>query len=406
VNPNPSSVDVEWKPNSSWQAVETSPTEGTGEVYEALLSRCPVAHIPGDGIPGGSRNDHWSVLSFEELAKAVQDFKTFSSITPDDGPRILPLQSDPPEHASYRRPLNRFFAERPITAIKERVAPIAAEMIDEMIAGGEAEFIGAFAEPFPTRVLCRFLGVPDEDWETHHDWVMAMEETTGDGLADSSEAVPQELAMRILPYVQKVVASRRAEPGEDIVSGMVGLEIEGRRLDELEACFLMITFMLAGHITTSSGISNLVLRLAADRALQDRLRAEPDRIPDAIEESLRLDTPQQAMPRRCLRDVEIGGQTIRAGERVLFNYGSANVDPEHWENPRDFDLDREDKRHVAFGRGIHMCIGAPLARMEMRLTAELLLAETESFEVAGPVKRCAWPRLAVERLPLRFRSPA
>jgi cytochrome P450 len=403
VRQEPSASDVDWRPNAAWADVETSPTEGTSARYRELLLRCPVAHIPADGVPGEGRVDYWAVLGFDELAAAVRDFKTFSSVTPQAGPRILPLQSDPPEHAHYRRPLNRYFDSAAVAAKEEEVAPIAAAMIDSMLDAGTADFVDAYADPFPTRVLCRFLGVDDEDWRTHHDWVMAMEEATGDGLADNAEAVPQELAMRILPYVQKVVAARRAEPRDDIVSGMVALEVDGRRLEDMEVCFLVITFMLAGHITTTSGVGNLILRLAADRDLQDLLRANPERIPDALEESLRIDTPQQAMPRRCAVDVEIGGHKIAAGERVLFNYGSANVDPDHWERPDVFDLDRVDKRHLAFGRGIHMCMGAPLARMEIALTARELLARTDSFEVAGPVKRCAWPRLAVERLPLAFR---
>jgi cytochrome P450 len=401
-----SSADVEWKPNVSWRDVETSATEGTSSGYRELLGRCPVAHIPAEGVPGEGRVSYWAVLGFDELARSVRDFKTFSSVTPQSGPRILPLQSDPPEHAFYRRPLNRYFDADAIAAKEREIRPIAVEMIEAMIASGEADFVTSFADPFPTRVLCRLLGVADEEWPTHHEWVMAMEEATGDGLADNSEAVPQELAMRILPYVQKVVAARRAEPADDIVSGMVALEVDGEPLGEMEICFLMITFMLAGHITTTSGVGNLVLRLAADRELQDFLRANPDRIPDAVEESLRIDTPQQAMPRRCAHDVEVGGHTIGAGERVLFNYGSANVDPEHWDQPDVFDLDRADKRHLAFGRGIHMCIGAPLARMEMALTARELLARTSSFEITAPVKRCVWPRLAVERLPLRLSPPA
>jgi cytochrome P450 len=279
-------------------------------------------------------------------------------------------------------------------------------MVGAMVAAGRADYATEFAAPFPTRVLCRFLDLPDEDWRFHHEWVMAMEKQTGDGLADDRVAVPTELAERILPYVREVVASRRSAPGDDIVTGMVDLEIEGRPLDEEGVCYMLITFMMGGHITTSSAIGSLALRLATEPGLQDLLRAEPERIPDAVEESLRIDTPQQAMPRRCTHRTEVAGRQIDAGDLVLLNYGSANVDPGHWEAPQVFDLERDDKRHLAFGRGPHHCIAAAMARMELRIAVETLLSMTHSFELAGEVKRLAWPRMAVNELPLALRAPA
>ena len=163
---------------------------------------------------------------------------------------------------------------------------------------------------------------------------------------------------------------------------------------------MVMTLMMAGHITTTSAIGNLVLRLARDTRLQAILREHPERIAQAVEEGLRIDTPQQAMPRRCTRNAEVGGQAIREGEYLLLNFGSANVDPKHWSAPETFDIDRKDKRHVAFGRGIHGCVGQALARMELRIVTEELLSRTESFELAGQVRRHAWPRHYVENMPL------
>jgi cytochrome P450 len=408
MNTEQSTRDVDWNPTKTLDQLIHDPTVDTAGAYEELLARCPIAHVPANAIPGNKEGkvDYWSVLSFDEVAKAAKSFKTFSSVSHQEGPRVIPLESDPPEHAIYRRALNRFFDPEAIAHHGAEGRPIAAEMIDALVAAGEGDFSTSFAQPFPTRVLCRFLGVPDEDWTIHHEFVMEGEKATGQGLSDDSEGMPEEVIGRIMPYVGKVVAARQQNPGDDLVSGIVQMEVEGRRLEPMECCFLMITFMLAGHITTTSGIGNLVLRLARDRELQDLLRAQPERIPDAVEESLRLDTPQQAMPRRCIERVEIGGQTLEPGDRVLMNWGSANVDPEHWKDPEVFELDREDKRHVAFGRGIHMCIGAPLARMEMRMVAEELLSRTSSFEVAGEIERCVWPRLAVERMPLALRAAA
>jgi cytochrome P450 len=203
-----------------------------------------------------------------------------------------------------------------------------------------------------------------------------------------------------MPYLQTLIAGHRDHPGDDVVSGIVTGLIAGREPDEAEILNMIITIMLAGHITTTSGTGNMVLRLARDPELQTLLRDHPDRIPDAIEESLRIDTPQQAMPRKCLADVELGGQTIKAGEYVLMNFGSANVDPEAWEAADAFDLDRPNRRHVAFGRGLHQCIGQNLARLEIRIAVEELLARTASFTLDGTVHRLTWPLLCVEHLPM------
>lgn len=394
--------DVAWDPQTTLQDVRADRVEGAGAAYAPLLSRCPVAHVQPEHIGPGGTVDYWAILGHEEVTRAARNHKTFSNITPTRGPRILPLQSDPPEHAGYRRMMNPFFSVEAIERIEPEVRAYAREMIDAMVGAGTADFADGYAFPFPTRSLCHFLQVPDEDWTFHHDWVMAMEQATGDGLLNPNQVVPDELAAQIIPYVDKVVRRRRAEPGDDVVTGILNAEIGGQHLDDMGTIFLIITIMMAGHITTTSGIGNFILRLARDRALQDQLRAQPERIPEAVEESLRIDAPQQAMPRRCVVDTEVAGHTIHAGDYVLINWGSANLDPTHWPAPETFDLDRADKRHLAFGQGVHKCIGAPLARMEMRVTAEELLARTDAFELAGAVRRTAWPRMSVEAMPLRF----
>ena len=164
-------------------------------------------------------------------------------------------------------------------------------------------------------------------------------------------------------------------------------------------CFSLI---VAGKSTVASGIGNLTLRLAQNQDLQQFLRDNPDRIKDAVEESLRIDAPQQEQPRKATRDIQVGDVIIKEGDQVFVNYGSANLDPAKWENPTEFNIDRGPVQHFGFGRGPHQCMGAPMGRMEMRLAMEELLARTVSFEVVGPIKRHTWPRLSVENMPLRM----
>ena len=389
-------------PRRDFEAFKEDRDTTTGPVYEPMLARCPVAHIASEDLDERAKVDYWAILGYDELVDAARDYRTFSSVTPTSGPRVLPLQSDPPEHAGIRRMLNPFFTAEAAERVEPQLLAFGGEMLDAMIARGEADFAQEFAYPFPTRSLCVYLGFSQENWEFHHGWVTEAEEDTGQGLFDPDTAVPPDFVGRVVPYIQEALQHARSSPRDDVISGIAQAEIAGEPVDDMAATFLVMTMMLAGHITTTSAIGAMVTRLARDRDLQDRLRAAPDRIDDLVEETLRVDGPQQAMPRRCVRDTEVAGHAIAAGERVMLNFGSGNVDPAHWPDAGEFDLDRADKRHLSFGRGLHLCIGRHLARAEMRLTARELLARTASFELGGPVRRSAWPLSTVKHMPLRF----
>lgn len=393
---------VQWNPRTvlEEQDFKVGQPEGTSPVYREVLGKCPVAYVDASAVDENAAVGYWGIFGYDELIAAAKDFKTFSSVTPVSGPRVLPLQADPPEHAQYRTILNPFFRREVIAAFEPTISAYGRTMLDEVIAKGEADFAQEFAFPFPTRVLCTFLGVPEDDWQIHHDWVMAMEHATKGGLLSPAEAIPPELGARIVPYIQKVIAERRITPGDDVITGIINAEIDGRPVDDMTATYLVMTIMMAGHVTTTSAIGNIVTRLARDTQLQDHLRAHPHLVPAAVEESLRIDGPQQGMPRRCVRDTEVSGQKIQAGDYVVLNFGSANVDPNHWPDPATFDLDRQEKRHLAFGRGLHLCIGQHLARLEITFTVQELLARTESFALSSEVSGTFWPLTTIEHLPL------
>ncbi|MEU0265078.1 cytochrome P450 [Nocardioides sp. NPDC006303] len=384
--------------------LKSSPKSTTADAYADVLARCPVSRVRIDG----SDVDWWGALGHAELQGVLRDFRSMSSTvaTEADGttPAIFPLFADPPLHTGYRKLLNPNFPVEVVGRLEAGNRAIAVEMIDDMIGRGRADFAKGYTSRFPTRVLCRFLGVPDEDWPVHHEFVMATGEQVGFAVSgQDDEQAFVDAMFKVLPYVQKVIDDHRANPREDIVSSFVSGEIKGRSLTDMEISKLIIAMMLAGHGTTTAALSNTVLRLALDQDLQDRLRAEPHRIPDALEESLRLDTPQQTLSRKCIRDTVIGDQAISAGEYVLTSYGSANVDPRKFPDPGKFDLDRQDKSHMSFGFGLHACLGQHFARMNMRLTLEELLARTSSFAVAGDVVRRSFPVLSVDEMPLEFR---
>jgi cytochrome P450 len=383
----------EWSPNGAWAPLAADQTPSAAEAYAGPLERCPVARV--EEVLGG----FWAVFGHDELVAAALATDTFSNVVPLFRTRRPPLECDPPEHQFYRRMLNRFFARDRMALLEPGIRRFASEMLEPMLADGVADF-ARFTHPFPTRVLCLLLSLPDEDWTLINEWGAAVDRLGGQSAPGSEERI--EAGERIRPYMLGLIAARRARPGDDVVSALVGGDPDLPPLDDEAILGIVMMLLSAGHNTTTSAIGNLVLRLARDAALQDRLRADPALLPAAIEESIRIDAPQQAMRRVATRDSELGGRRIAAGDWVWLVFGAANLDERAFACPAAFDVDRAPNRHLGFGRGIHLCIGAPLARLQVRVVLEELLARTARFEVAGPVTRPDWPRLGVSRLPLRF----
>lgn len=392
-------MTMQWIPEQAMDDLAHGRDDSALPAYAPILDHDGVATY--DDGEGGSL---WGIFSYDEVEKAALDPLTFSSVTvPDGAPRILPLMADPPEHTAYKRLFNSFFRPNRIADLEATMRPIAGEMIDTMVDKGTTDFGTEYAYAFPTRSLVELLRLKEE-WQFYDRWSNDMEVQTRSGMRRPGKGLPVELIQQATPALFELVAERRAHPGEDPISRIVTAGLDGVPLRDDEVVGLIIALILAGRSTTASGIANLVLRLASDEALQQYLRAHPERIGDAVEEGLRIDTPQQEQPRRTKCPVHVGNQTIPDDTPVFLNYGSANLDPNSWTDPDTFDIDRPDKRrHMAFGKGGHSCPGAPMGRMQIRLTIEELLARTETFELAGAVERKTWPRLSVERLPLTLR---
>jgi cytochrome P450 len=358
--------------------------------YADVRSRCPVARV--DGVLGG----FWAVLGHDLLVETALDTARFSNIVPFFNTRRPPLECDPPEHRVYRRLLNPFFSRERLAALEEPLRRYAGEMIETLGAGGD--FAAGFSHPFPTRALCLLLELPDGDWRVINDWSRRVDEVGGQSPPGSPEriAVGEELR----PYMTELIESRRRDPGDDVVSALVRGDPELPPLDDEMVVGIVMMFISAGHNTTTSAIGNAVLRLARDEQLQAQLREAPESIPAFAEEVVRVDAPQQAMRRIATTDTELGGRAVAAGDFVWLVFGAANLDPSAFERADVVDPGRVPNRHVGFGRGIHQCIGAPLARLELKVALEELLGRTGSFAVSGKVVRAAWPRMGVERLPL------
>jgi cytochrome P450 len=384
----------DWDPNIAWQPIVADQVPDASFAYAETRSRYPVARV--DGILGG----FWAVLRHDLLVEAALDTARFSNLVPFFNTRRPPLECDPPEHRVYRRLLNPYFSRERMAALEEPLHRYAGEMLAPLVEAGGGDFAERFSRPFPTRALCLLLEVPDDERRLIDDWSRRVDEIGGQTPPGSAERVAVGEELR--PWMTALIEDRRRKPGDDVVSALVRGDPELPPLDDEMVVGIVMMFISAGHNTTTSAIGNAVLRLARDGELQSRLRAGPGSVPAFAEEVVRLDAPQQAMRRIATTDTELGGRAVAAGDYVWLVFGSANLDPAAFDRAAELDPGRSPNRHLGFGRGIHQCIGAPLARLELRVALEELLASTASFTVDGEVVRAAWPRMGVERLPLRF----
>ena len=293
----------DWDPNEAWRAVQVDGVEDASSAYAGVRERCPVARV--DEVLGG----FWAVLDHESLVQASLATSTFSNVVPFFKTRRPPLECDPPEHTFYRRLLNPYFSGERLGEMAQHLRHFALELLGPLLAARTGDFAESFSHPFPTRALCLLLDLPDGDWRLISDWSKRVDEVGGQSPPGSSEriAVGEELR----PYMTSLIRRRRAHPGNDVVSGLVHGDPELEPLDDEAILGIVMMLITAGHNTTTSAIGNAVLRLARDATLQERLRREPALIPALVEESIRIDAPQQAMRRIAASDTEPGGRRSR-----------------------------------------------------------------------------------------------
>ena len=295
----------------SWEAVETGSADTVDAVYGEARSACPVVRVSdGDG-PG-----FWAVLGHDVLNEVVADTATFSNVVPLYPTRRPPLESDPPEHTAYRRLLAAHFSSGRTAMMEPRVREFAREMLRPLLNAGRADFARDLADPLPTRVLCHLLGIPDADWPLINDMAARLHRVGAERRDNADQRA--ELGAALRDYASRLIAARRhAAPRDDVIGALLAARIEDAPLTDATIAGIVMMLISAGHNTTTSLLGNAVLHLARNPGEQRRLRDAPAAIPAAIEELLRLEAPQQAMPRVATRDVELAGCPIRAGDHVL-----------------------------------------------------------------------------------------
>ncbi|MEO8246134.1 MAG: cytochrome P450 [Chloroflexota bacterium] len=358
-----------------WNPRDPSVLADQRRAYDEMRETCPVAHSEFMG---------WSLFRHEDVVRVIEDPATFSSASRHIA---IPSGMDPPDHARYRSALEPHFTDNAMAAVEPRTRQIAIELLDAMLGAGDAELMESFTTPFTLRTLCAFLGWPEDQWEFLGGW------THGNQQAAFSRdpAAGRALAKLLSEHVRANLEERRsAGKHDDMTDALLATSVDGAELDDDQIVSVLRNWV-AGEGTVAGGISLLILYLAEHPDLQDRLRGDPSLIPDAIEEILRVDDPLVANRRTTTREVEIGGRTIPEGANLSLMWIAANRDPRVFDDADQVRLDRETEQGLAWGRGIHFCLGAPLARLEMRVALEELLARTSSFSVGGEVRRSVYP---------------
>jgi cytochrome P450 len=297
------------------------------------------------------------------------------------------LFQDPPDHTRLRGLANRAFTPRVVADRRGEIEAIAADLLAAFRAeSGEGDLIQALAYPLPVLVIARVLGVPQEDMRRFRGWAAVLGaaiDLPSDALA-GFQARANDTTREIADYLRQIVARRRAEPRDDLISRLIAARDEGGKLTEDELIATCILLILAGHETTVNLIANGTLALLRHRDQWERLVADPSRAGSATEELLRYDSPVQLTGRLVAEDVEIGGVPVPRGTEVMFMLGSANRDEAVWDDPDAARIDRPVGRHMAFGMGIHFCLGAPLARLEGEVAFATLAREAPGLALVDP----------------------
>jgi len=333
--------------------------------YERLQRDAPVFEVEKYGFFVVSRFD-----DIESVAQNWEDFSTTWGPGPQrvESPVASILQSDPPEHTRLRSIIARAFTPRAVRACDGLVREFARERVEAILKMGQADLVDEYAIPIPVVVISEMLGVPREDRAIFRKW---SDDIVG---AIAGKVDPRQSQAEFTEYFSAVVEARRRAPREDVISKLMGSNQKGETLSTPEVISFCLSLLVAGNETTTGLIANLFLELAKRPGDWQRLREDPTLVPSAVEESLRFDAPNQGLFRHTTRDVELHGVKIPAGKKVLLLFGAAGRDAGHFADPQVFDIARNPNRHIAFGAGVHHCLGANIGRLEANIALESALA--------------------------------
>ena len=355
----------------------------------------------------------WVFSRYADVDTVLRDHRRFSN---DPGKRNLSRRQqatlpgpddytmlflDPPDHTRLRALVNKAFTRRAVNALEPHIRGLMKSLLDEVDPAG-FDLMKAVANPLPVIVIAEMLGVPPEDRARFGIWSNQRARLLEPTISPRERKIAAEAGEAFNDYFRPIIQARRAEPENDIVSALAQAEEEGDALSEQETLNMLRLLLIAGNETTTNLIGNGMLALLRSPDELDRLREDPSLIPGAVEELLRFDSPVQTDFRGALEDCEVNGSPVRRGENIVLLIGAANRDPAAFEEPDRLDVGRAEASHISFGRGIHHCIGAPLARLEGRIVLEVLLERFASIRLLAerPAYRGGVVLRGLESLPI------
>jgi len=343
---------------------------------ELALARSahPVQRLDTSNMPHDDAHPVFFVYRYEDVFEVLRDGETFSSahiielIMGDVMGKHIMLGMDNPEHRRYRALVSTAFSQKALARWEnELIEPTASKLIDAFAGRGHAELVREFTFPYPTKVIASLLGLPREDYRQFQRWSIGILNI----LSQRDQAVAASAEVK--EYLAGILAERRREPREDLISDLAQAELDGERLTDEEIFSFLRLLLPAGVETTYRSTGNLLFSLLSRPGQLDAVRADRSLVPQAIDEALRFETPLLNITRLATRDTVLSGVDIPAGSTILVMLAAANRDETRWPDPDGFDIFREPRLHISFGQGPHICIGMHLARIEMRLALNLLL---------------------------------
>jgi len=397
-------------------------------VWRTLRREAPVHYNERSWGPG-----FWNITKYEDVLRVGVDPETFISgkgiILDNDGVRTkreyemaesnfgldprgnMMIMTDPPRHTFMRQLVNKAFTHKSVRRMEPHIRELVTQILDNVCERGECDFVMDISRLVPLEVICEMVGVPEGDWESMFELsnrVLGFDdpEFTGD---NKEEFTPEDMQMslELFQYMNDLVAERRKDPREDVLSVLANSELDGQSLNEGEIFLFFLLLILAGNETTRNATSGGMLALIENPEQRRRLINDPSLINHTVEEIVRWTSPVMHFERVVTRDTEIRGVKIKEGEEVCVWYPSANRDEDVFANGDSFDVGRNPNDHIAFGKGEHFCLGANLARLEIRVIFEELMKRIPDMELAKPPDRLRSNFLnGIKRMPVSFAPSA
>jgi cytochrome P450 len=340
--------------------------------YAWLRERHPVYYNAKLGFYVLSR-----YADVEAAARTTEVFSSAQGIGLERAPVAMMISKDPPDHTRLRKLVSKAFTPKMVEQLAPRIQEIVDELLDAALSRGAFDLVQDFAYPLPVIMIAEMLGVEPARRDDFKRWSDAVIHVTAGGAQYGDRATYMQSWQEFKAYVSQIIEERRRSPRNDLISALVQAQDERDALTLNEILNFCLLLLVAGNETTTNLITNGALALYTHEAQRQKLRGQPQLIQSAIEEILRYDGPIQGVFRTTTRDVEVRGSTIAAQSKVLLLWASANRDPDVFPDPDRFDIERTPNDHMAFGRGIHFCLGAPLARLEARIATQTILRRTK-----------------------------